>query len=291
MELYQLKTFAMVAKEGHLTRAAEKLNTSQPAVSAHVKALEAELGLTLFLRSPKGMQLTAEGRTLYQKTLDTLATLDELRHQARRMQTEIRGTIRLGLHIDPAYLHLDALLSEMRQKHMEVEFHLLQRHSWEQPQDIRKGILDAGFIYDNGANDGLVVIPLERLPVRIVAPLKWQARLNSAGWREIAKMPWIWCPAECNFGRLAANAFAKRKLRPFKVAVADQEPAVSALVSSGVGLGLMMEKEALNLAEKKLVSIWKESVGEVDLCFVYAARRKSDPLILALLEIIRQIWQ
>ncbi|MES9912641.1 MAG: LysR family transcriptional regulator, partial [Candidatus Sedimenticola sp. 4PFRAG1] len=54
MELYQLKTFVKVADEGHLTRAAEQLFTSQPAISAHIKALEEELGVVLFQRTPKG---------------------------------------------------------------------------------------------------------------------------------------------------------------------------------------------------------------------------------------------
>ena len=58
MELYHLKTFVTVAEEQHLTRAAERLFTSQPAISAHIKALEEELRLTLFERTPKGMQLT-----------------------------------------------------------------------------------------------------------------------------------------------------------------------------------------------------------------------------------------
>ena len=61
MELYHLRTFVTVAEEGHLTRASERLFTSQPAVSAHIKALEEELGVTLFDRTPRGMQLTPAG--------------------------------------------------------------------------------------------------------------------------------------------------------------------------------------------------------------------------------------
>src|SRR5262249_60738923 len=64
MELYQLRSFAAVAELGHLTRAAEKLHISQPAVSAQIKALEDELGVTLFERVSSGMQLTSAGRNL-----------------------------------------------------------------------------------------------------------------------------------------------------------------------------------------------------------------------------------
>ena len=292
MELYHLKTFVMVAKEEHLTRAAEKLHTSQPAVSAQIKALEEELGLTLFLRTAKGMRLTNEGLKLYQNALAALATIDDFQHQAQRMQKEINGTIKLGLHIDPAYLHLNTLLSKMRQKYIEVEFHLLQRWSWQQPHDIRTSVLDAGFIYRNNDDDGLIITPLERMPIRVVGPIKWQKRINSAGWKEIAQLPWIWSQQDrCIFDQVGTKAFVKRNLQPFKVAVADQEPAIKLLVSSGIGLGFMIEKEALDMAAKGLVCIWAEPLEEIELCFVHAKNRNSDPLIQALLTIIKEIWQ
>src|SRR6476659_8049085 len=59
MELYQLKGFAAVAELGQLTRAAERLHISQPALSAQIKALEDELAVTLFERGAAGMTLTA----------------------------------------------------------------------------------------------------------------------------------------------------------------------------------------------------------------------------------------
>jgi DNA-binding transcriptional LysR family regulator len=58
MEFYQLRSFVAVAEAGHLTRAAEKLHVSQPAVSAQIKALEDELELALFERTSSGMVLT-----------------------------------------------------------------------------------------------------------------------------------------------------------------------------------------------------------------------------------------
>ena len=79
MELYHLKTFVTVAEEGHLTRAAERLFTSQPAISAHIKALEEELGVTLFERTPKGMQLSPAGAQLLAQAQRTLAAAGDFK--------------------------------------------------------------------------------------------------------------------------------------------------------------------------------------------------------------------
>ena len=117
MELYQLRTFAMVAEVGNLTRAAERLHTSQPAVSAHIKALEAELGLSLFERTPKGMQLTPAGAALKAKAAAALSAADAVRFEAKRLKDELTGTLRLGLHIDPQYLRVADLLTVLGRAH------------------------------------------------------------------------------------------------------------------------------------------------------------------------------
>ena len=66
MDLWQLRTFSIVAKTLHFTRASEDLNLSQPAVSHQIKALEEEIGEPLFLRSNEGVLLTKAGQTMYE---------------------------------------------------------------------------------------------------------------------------------------------------------------------------------------------------------------------------------
>ena len=80
MELYQLRSFAAVAELAHLTRAAEKLHISQPAVSAQIKALEDELGVILFERTPQGMLLTAAGRKLLPEAEKVVAAAQAVWH-------------------------------------------------------------------------------------------------------------------------------------------------------------------------------------------------------------------
>ncbi len=67
MELYQLRTFVIVAEEENLTRAAKRLYMTPPSVSAHIKTLEEELNVQLFERTPKGMEITEQGKLLKAK--------------------------------------------------------------------------------------------------------------------------------------------------------------------------------------------------------------------------------
>jgi DNA-binding transcriptional LysR family regulator len=291
MELYQLKTFITVAEEGHLTRASERLHTSQPAVSAHIKSLEEELGLPLFIRTPKGMTLTREGTILKGKAEAALISVDDLKKEASTMKGKAVGTARIGLHIDPRFLKIDLFLSYIRQHYQELDFHLLQQWSWQQPEAFKKGLLDGGFIYGDPDTPGLKVIALKKFNILVVAPVKWKKELDGAGWSDIAAMPWIWTPSNCNFNRIGTQRFEERGLSPNKITVADQEPLISTLVTAGMGLALMIEDEARDAMAHGRVAIWNEMLGTVDLNFIYAENRSADPMVRAIIEAIRQVWE
>ena len=291
MELYHLKTFITVAEEGHLTRAAQRLNTSQPAVSAHIKNLEEELGIVLFTRTPKGMRLTQEGTLLKTQAVDALSMIDNIRNRAGALKDEVTGTLRLGLHIDPRYLRIDRLLSHLQRTYSQLDFHLLQRWSWQQFEDLPKGRLDAGFVYGEPPHKEIQAMLLKRCNIRVVGPAAWEKRLSKADWQEMAAMPWVWTPPNCFFCSIATQAFEKRNLKPVKVTIADQEPVVAALVAAGIGLGFMIEDEAMAYLEEGKVAVWDEIVGTVDLNFVYNRRREKEAVISAAIKSIKAVWQ
>jgi DNA-binding transcriptional LysR family regulator len=93
MEIYHLKTFIAVGNEGHLTRAAKLLHTSQPAVSSHIKALEEELGVQLFKRTPKGMSLTHAGEKLKIQAQIALDSVRDIKSQAKMIKENLTGII------------------------------------------------------------------------------------------------------------------------------------------------------------------------------------------------------
>jgi DNA-binding transcriptional LysR family regulator len=290
MELYQLRTFVTVAEEGHLTRAAGRLFTSQPAISAHIKALEEELGVPLFVRTPKGMQLTREGELLKAQAEKALDTIKEMHHQAKALQGDILGTVRLGLNIDPRFLKISEFFSMMSSRYPRLEFHLLQNMSWEVLDKIKSGKLDAGYIFGNNEHPEIVTIPLSDFNLRIVGPAQWKDDLKGADWLRIAEMPWIWVPPMCPYYKIVGSVFEKKGLKPFKVALADGDYICRALVSSGVGLTVMIEDEALEAQKEGKIAIWEKERFQVNLSFAYLGNRLDDPDIRTVIDGICTVW-
>jgi DNA-binding transcriptional LysR family regulator len=84
IELRHLRYFVAVAQEAHITRAAERLGMQQPPLSQQIKALEHQIGVQLFRRKARGVELTEAGRSLLADALSVLTRLDDAVEAARR---------------------------------------------------------------------------------------------------------------------------------------------------------------------------------------------------------------
>ena len=116
MEIYQLRAFATAARLGSLTRTAEALHLTQPAITAQIKALEEDLGVSLFDRRPGGIALTRAGELLLQDAEQILTAAGHLQGKARELQGEVTGELVLGTLADPETLRLGSLLSALAEK-------------------------------------------------------------------------------------------------------------------------------------------------------------------------------
>jgi DNA-binding transcriptional LysR family regulator len=83
VSLAQIRYFVVVAEEGHVGRAAEKLHVAQPPLSRQIQALEAEIGTPLFVRTPRGMRLLPSGEAFLQRARRILHDVDEATAAAR----------------------------------------------------------------------------------------------------------------------------------------------------------------------------------------------------------------
>ncbi|MEP2945102.1 MAG: LysR family transcriptional regulator [Lentilitoribacter sp.] len=150
MELRHLRYFKTVAEEGHITRAAEKLNMQQPPLSLQIKALEQELGVQLFRRLPRGVELTESGKSFYSDTKRLLDDLDRAISKTQRIERGEQGSVTIGF-TSSVIFHPSTKLSiqNFREENSEIELNLTEDGSAELVRDVAEQKLDAAFIRTN----------------------------------------------------------------------------------------------------------------------------------------------
>lgn len=290
MELYQLNTFVKIADEGSLTRAAELLFTSQPAISAQLKALEEELGVALFERSSRGMQLTAKGQLLYKQAADTLAAAAKLKNDALQLQQELVGEMHIGVHTDFDFMRIGELHQRLQRDHPRISPHFEQSMTANILPDLRRGKLDGGFYFGDCRRADLASVQIARVPMLVVAPADWHSRIDGASLESLAGMPWVYTSDTCPFFTLTQSLFADLADEPTKVAYVDSEDAVRALIRAGAGLSMLRGDDAQRMQDNGEACIWRGETPSITLGFAVQRQRAAEPVIDALLTIVRDTW-
>ncbi len=290
MEIYQLRAFVTVAKIGHLTRAAEALHVTQPAVTGQIKALEEELGIALFDRRPGRIALTRAGERLLPEAEKVLAAAGSLLGQARELQGEVSGSLVIGTVGDPDSLRLGSLLGGLVSALPLLEIKTRSGDAEALREAVATSTLGASFYIGPNIPRDVNGIPLQTLHYRIAAPFSFSHQVLHAGWREIADMPWIGAPHASHAQTLLRDLFSRQGLLPNIVLESDDASAPHSLVRAGLGLALLREDVAVPAAERDEVVIWPHTRVAAMLSFIYPKTSEHDPAIVAALSVLRGVW-
>src|SRR5215831_8912955 len=145
MELTDLQTFATVARLGGITRAADELHTVQSNVTQRIKALEAEIGTSLFERHSRGMTLTGAGRRLLPYA-QRMAALSREALLAARDDGEPKGPLIIGSMETTAAVRLPALLASFHRRFPAVDLSLRTAPTADLVASVLDGALDGAFV-------------------------------------------------------------------------------------------------------------------------------------------------
>jgi DNA-binding transcriptional LysR family regulator len=126
MDLHQLRTFVAIADAGGVTRAAARLNLSQPAATRQIQSLEATLGVTLFARVGRRVQLTSDGEDLLRRSRRVLAEADALRERASALRAGETGIVTVGATPPMIEAVLAGFLAGHRRRHPGVEIRIVE---------------------------------------------------------------------------------------------------------------------------------------------------------------------
>jgi DNA-binding transcriptional LysR family regulator len=146
MDVRQLRQFVAVAEEGSVNKAAGRLGIAQPPLSQQLKRLERELGVTLFHRSARGMELTAPGEGLLTEAYRVLSAMDRLVPKVRAAARGETGRLSLGCVPVGFGGFLSAYLRLFRVKYPKVQLEVQDLHSRQQYAAMKAGTIDVGIV-------------------------------------------------------------------------------------------------------------------------------------------------
>ena len=170
MELRRLEYFAAVARHGSFTRAAQELWITQSALSQQVRRLEAELGVELLRRTPRGAELTPAGEELLPRAEAVLAELEAARADLDRHAGVTRGRVRV-VATTTETPRLLAPLAAFHRAHPGLQIALRQAPDAELAALVASGAADVGVAGGDGAaaGGGIVATPLRAEPLHVIA--------------------------------------------------------------------------------------------------------------------------
>jgi DNA-binding transcriptional LysR family regulator len=243
MELRHLRYFLAVAEELNFTRAARRLHIAQPPLTQQIKALEAEIGVTLIDRSAYRIELTDAGRAFAAEVSRILGDVRNAVLVAKRAARSAAGQVRVGFTASASFnpLVTSAFLT-FRSDFPGVDVTLEESHSTELALALHEGRIDAAFVRPPLTADGILVYPLEEEEMVVaVARGHRLARRKGIHLRELEAERFILYPRTVRPG-LADTVVAACEQAGFVPKVEQYAPQLSStinLVATSLGISIV----------------------------------------------------
>src|SRR5216683_6622308 len=242
-----LRYFAAVAAEGNLTRAAERLFLSQPALTKQIKQLESQLGVRLFTRSRAGMTLTAAGQALADTTPAVLAGWDQTLRETKAAASRAARVLPVGFMSSAANEATQQIIAAFARRRPGWRVEMLQA-AWSDPTaGLACGDADAALLRlpFPGQDDVRIEVLLTE-PRWVALPADHQlAACDQISFRELWDEPFVAAPAETGWWRDYWLATGEREGHPVRIgAVTNQPDTWLTAIANGYGVALTPESAA-----------------------------------------------
>lgn len=164
MDLRRLRSFVAVAEELSFSRAAQRLHISQQGLSAQIRHLEAEIGVSVLTRTTRRVELTPAGRALLDKARVAIAAIDDAIASARWAAAGTDGPLKL-FYVFQLPSAAEQLVGDLRARHPDLGVFTSMLYEGDGVRGLRDGTLDAGFTWWPGVFDGLGSRVVDRVEV------------------------------------------------------------------------------------------------------------------------------
>ena len=243
MELRHLRYFVAVAEQRNFTRAAEKLFIAQPPLTRAIKQLEEEIGVELFIRKARGLELTSGGTYFLTHAQQILDKVEATVADTRRIASHRKTIFSIGFVPSVFYGQLPLIVRRLRQnKNLEIVLHELKTR--EQVEALKAGKIDIGFGRISIEDPDVEQEKLFDEPLIAALPASHPLTARPPSMKELSEVNMIAFPASAgpNFTDLTMGLFRRRGLKVNVIQQVNDLQTALSLVASDMGFTLVPEQ-------------------------------------------------
>ncbi|MEW4024587.1 HTH-type transcriptional regulator CynR [Bacillus sp. B01(2024)] len=256
MDIRHLTYFLEVARLKSFTKASQSLYVSQPTISKMIKNLETELGIKLFYRNGRQVELTDAGQSMYVQAQEITKSFQNLTSELNDIMEVKKGHVRIGLPPMIGSGFFPRVLGDFRVTYPDVTFQLVEDGSIKVQQGVEDGSLDIGVVV-LPANEEIFhtfTIVKETLML-VVHPLHRLADEKECSLHELKEEPFIFFREDFVLHNRIMTECVKAGFRPHVIYETSQWDFISEMVSANLGIGLLPERICRGLDPEKVKTI------------------------------------
>lgn len=271
-ELRTLRYFICVAEEKSVTGAANRLGIAQPALSRQIARLEQDLRLPLFIRTPRGVELTEAGEILLRRAYAIMGQIRQARHDVTAHVDAPRGTVVVGMPPTPGEFIAPPLLAYIKQNYPEIELRFVEGFSRDLERWLTDGEIGLAVMHDAPERDDIVTSELLVEHLHVIGPKGGFVR-PSYTLAEAVRLPLI-LPSRPNYLRILIDKLADAMGLTLNVVQwADGIWHLKALVRQGHGFSVLTYGGVLSEVQQGTLEAVPITNPQIDWTLCIAAKR------------------
>ncbi|EAO2686789.1 LysR family transcriptional regulator [Salmonella enterica] len=289
-ELSQLRFFLAVATELNFSRAAKRLNMTQPPLSRQIQLLEHQLGVELFDRTTRSVVLTAAGRRFFIEAQDLLQRAHVAMLNAQKMSQGNIGSVNISFVASAVYAFLPMVVARGKERYPHIDISLKEMTTGEQFEALRLRQSDIGLVRAPSALTGVSSEILVSEPFVLAVPRQHElATLSDITIAHLDKQPFImyalstWQP----FYELLTGMFRSNNIQPDYVQYIGSTLTILSLVNAGMGMAFVPESAARILFDDIVYRHITLPAGIESLLYLAWRDDNDNPAFKVMLELIK----
>ncbi len=280
----ELHYFLEVAHTLNLSRAAERLGVSQPALSLAMQRLENSFGVPLLIRSKTGVQLTRGGQRLVTDARTLLHSWEKLRGDALLDHSKISGRFVLGCHASVALYALPSFLPTLLSENPSLEFKLVHDLSRRLTEDVVSFKVDFGIVVNPAPHPDLVIKRLCKDEVSF-----WVTDPPSSAQDPYSGQGTLICDPDLVQSQALLKQMNRKGLKFARTLSSSSLEVITELVGRQAGVGILPGRVALRVPGLKLKPLPGDLPKLIDhICLVYRADAQKSPASRLIARVIEQ---